>query len=435
MSINDKKRRVLVFPGGTEIGLEIWRSLRHCKEVTLLAAGNNVSGHAPYVFRENFAVPDVHESGWVEALSCGVGKHNVDYIFPAHDDVVLALAQNSSKIDAKIVSSPLSTCLICRSKSKTYERFKDLLPVPRVYGHPSDVDRFPVFVKPDKGQGSQDASRVDNLGTLEVFLKNKPNLIIMEYLPGKEYTVDCFTDRRKGLIFCGGRERIRVRSGISMNSRPVDVKTSLEFRRIANIISDELEFHGAWFFQLKIDSFGNFKLLEIAPRIGGTMATNRVLGVNFALLSIFEQEGRDISIMVNNCDVEIDRALTNRYKHNVEYDKVYVDLDDTLIVNEKVNASLVQFLHQCLNNGCKLSLITKTARSGEIGSILKKFRLSDVFDEVLFLSKNESKADFINPTRSIFVDDSFSERKAVFDKLGIPTFDCSMIELLFDERV
>jgi hypothetical protein len=51
------------------------------------------------------------------------------------------------------------------------------------------------------------------------------------------------------------------------------------------------------------------------------------------------------------------------------------------------------------------------------------------------LKKNESKADFINPQGSIFIDDSFSERKSVFYKLGIPTFDCSMIEMLIDERI
>jgi len=298
----------------------------------------------------------------------------------------------------------------------------------------SEVDKFPVFVKPDVGQGSQYASKVDNLETLEVILRNNPNLIISEYLPGKEYTVDCFTDRRKGLLFCGGRERIRIRAGISMNSKPVDAKTSMLFRKVAKVISDELDFHGAWFFQLKIDSSGSFKLLEIAPRISGTMATYRVLGVNFALLSIYENEGADIMIMRNNCNVQIDKALENRYKHNLKYNKVYVDLDDTLIIDDKVNPQLIQFLYQSLNKGCKLVLITKTTRQGNIQSILKQFRLGGIFDETIFLKKSESKFDFINPQGSIFIDDSFTERKAVFDRLGIPTFDCSMIEFLIDVR-
>jgi hypothetical protein len=54
---------------------------------------------------------------------------------------------------------------------------------------------------------------------------------------------------------------------------------------------------------------------------------------------------------------------------------------------------------------------------------------------VIELKKDDSKADFIDPRGAIFIDDSFSERKSVYDKYAIPTFDCSMIELLLNERV
>ena len=431
-----KKRKVLIFPGGTEIGLEIWKSLRYCKEVSLCSGGNNTSNHAPYVFRENFVIPDVHESGWLETLSTIIEQHQIDYVFPAHDDVILALAQNADKIPAGIISSPLSTCLICRSKARTYEKFRNLLPVPRTFSKGSDVDRFPVFVKPDIGQGSKFALKVENPVTLEVLMRDNPDLVVSEYLPGKEYTVDCFTDRRKGLLFCGGRERIRVKAGISMDCKPVcDASMATKFRDAAKVISKELEFYGAWFFQLKIDSFGVLKLLEIAPRISGTMATVRVSGVNFAMLSIYEKEGVDIEIMRNDCQVHIDRALVNRYSHDIKYSTVYVDLDDTLIIDDKLNPQLMQFLCQSINNGCRIILITKNDKAGGVRSILKKFRIASIFDQIICLKKNESKADFINPQGSIFIDDSFSERKSVFYKLGIPTFDCSMIEMLIDERI
>jgi carbamoylphosphate synthase large subunit len=428
-----RSKKVLVFPGGTEIGLEILKSLQFCKEIQLYSAGSDVSNHAPYVFKNHFIIPTIYDSNWVESLNLLIENCKIDYIFPAFDDIVVALVENTDKIKAKIISSPLDTCLICRSKSKTYEKFQKLLPVPIVFNQISDVTSFPVFVKPDKGQGSQDSCQVNNFKTLEVLLENNPDLIIMEYLPGKEFTVDCFTDRRKGLLFCNGRERIRTKSGISMNSKPVDDKTSSLFRKMADIISGELEFHGAWFFQLKMANTGIFKLLEIAPRISGTMATNRVLGVNFPLLSIYEQEGIVLKIMTNNCDVEIDRALTNRFKHSIEYKKVYVDLDDTLILNDKINTFLIRFLYQAINKGCKIILITKT--TGRIDSILSKWRLTSVFDEVIAISKGDSKADFINPDGAIFIDDSFSERQSVYWKHKIPTFDCSMIELLLDERV
>lgn len=54
-----KQLSVLVFPGGTEIGLEIWRSLKDCKEIRLYSAGSEVSNHAPYVFARHFNLPSV----------------------------------------------------------------------------------------------------------------------------------------------------------------------------------------------------------------------------------------------------------------------------------------------------------------------------------------------------------------------------------------
>ena len=430
------KRNILVFPGGTEIGLEIQKSLQYCKEINLYSAGSDVSNHASYVFKNHFILPDIYQPNWINSLNDIIDWYKIDYIFPAYDDIIVALVQNSDKINSKIISSPLETCLICRSKSKTYEKFAGLLPVPTVFKKPSDVTSFPVFVKPDKGQGSQDSFKVENSKTLEVHLQNysnHSNLLIMEYLPGKEFTIDCFSDRRKGLLFCNGRERIRTKSGISMNSKPVDNKTFLEIRKIADIISAQLVFHGAWFFQLKMSKDGSLKLLEMAPRISGTMAISRVLGVNFPLLSIYESEGLNIEILTNSCSIEIDRALTNRYKLDIIYDKVYVDLDDTLIVNNRINTFLIKFLYQAINNNCKIILITKSSYNVE--KVLEQKRLSSIFDKVILLTKNESKSNFIDPNGAIFIDDSFSERKSVYCKHKIPTFDCSMIELLIDDRL
>ncbi len=313
------------------------------------------------------------------------------------------------------------------------EKFEDLIPVPKIFDNISDINSFPVFVKPDKGQGSQNAEIVNDLDSLKCLLNNQSGLIVLEYLNGKEYTIDCFNHRKEGLLFCGGRERIRTKNGISMNSKPVPSQINKMFTEYALKITEEMEIHGAWFFQMKQDSKGNFKLLEIAPRISGTMATHRVLGMNFPLLSVYEKEGLKLDIMLNNNYVEIDRALVNRYKHDINYNKVYVDLDDTLIINHKINTQLIKFLYQAVNEGCRIILISKTVNN--IHTYLRKWKIECIFDEVILLKKEDCKADYINPTNSIFIDDSFSERKSVFLLHKIPTFDSSMIEVLIDTKV
>jgi len=215
-----EKKSVLVLPIGTEIGLEIWKALKECKDITLFSGGSSISNHGPYISQNHFIIPHIKESNWVTVLTDTLRENSIDYIFPAHDDIIVALAKNSDKFNAKIISSPVDTCLTCRSKTKTYEKFKNLLPVPRIYKNLSEIKSFPVFIKPDKGQGTQNAFKVNDLNMLKFLYKDNISQIVLEYLPGKEYTIDCFSDRQKGLLFCSGRERIRTKNGISMNSKP-----------------------------------------------------------------------------------------------------------------------------------------------------------------------------------------------------------------------
>jgi hypothetical protein len=255
-------------------------------------------------------------------------------------------------------------------------------------------------------------------------------LLILEYLSGDEFTIDCFCDRQDGLLFCGGRKRVRTRSGISVASELVGDKQFLDY---AKAIAEIIEFHGAWFFQLKKDAKGMYKLLEVAPRIAGAMAIHRVLGINFPLLSIYEQERIPIKIMTNQCNVIMDRAFINRYKHDIAYNTVYVDLDDTLILKNQVNLQLVRFLYQCINRRVKVILMTR--HDGDLEQVLRKHRLSGLFDEVLHLDRSTAKSAFISDASGIFIDDSFSERQEASQSIGIATFDGSMIEMLLEDTV
>lgn len=427
-----KELNILIFPGGSDVGVEIWKSLKDCKKINLFSANSAVSNHSPFIFKKHFTVPSITDYKWIDAINNIVMVYNIDYIFPAHDDVILALSNNKEKINAKILISPEKTCLICRSKIKTYEFFKDIIPVPKIFKNIKEIKNFPIFIKPDLGQGSRDAYKIDDIYSLKTIIKSKNNMLMMEYLPGKEFTIDCFSDRKKGLVFCKGRERVRTKAGAATHTKLVDNLTNSIFQEYAQIISNKLIFYGSWFFQVKQDIKYEYVLLEIAPRIAGTMSLNRNLGVNFPLLSIYEAEGIDIKIMGNNICLELDRSYINRYKHDLKYDKIYVDLDDTLIINNKVNVELIKFLYQCINNNYKIILLTKTENNLNLS--LNKHKLNGLFDEIHVIDKNDCKSNYIDPKNSIFIDDSFNERIEVFNKLNIPTFDCSMIESLLDDR-
>jgi hypothetical protein len=148
-------------------------------------------------------------------------------------------------------------------------------------------------------------------------------------------------------------------------------------------------------------------------------------------LTLYLYSGSDIDyVQENQYEVVIDRALHNSYATNLEYDNVYIDYDDTLVFENKINIQIIAFVFQCINNNIPVRLITK--HTGNLFDKLKEKRIHDIFDEIIHIGSDENKFDYINGVRSIFIDDSFGERKSIYDKIGIQVFDTHMIEFLMN---
>ena len=426
-----KKHRVLVFPAGTEIALEIHNALKDCKEFELIGA-TSVDCHAEMVFKNCVnGMPFVDDPGFIDALNNIIDMCGIEYVYPAHDSVLLKLTQNRWMVNAEVVTSSRNTVEVCRNKNLTYDRFREFGAdfLPKTYKSPGEVDEYPVFAKPAVGQGSEGVRMIyDDCEFIEV-QNDEREYVICEYLPGKEYTVDCFTNREGELLYIRQRTRDRIRNGISVRSHFVPLEDCV--CKMAQFINDHLSFNGAWFFQVKEANDHSLKLLEIAPRIAGTMGLSRNHGVNLPALTLYNLMGLDVEIFNNGTfDLLVDRALISRYKANIKYDRVYVDFDDTLIVNGKVNPFLIAFLYQAKSKGKKVYLLTK--HKGNIFEDMKKHFLDiSFFDGVLSLGLNEEKSFYI-PPGSIFIDDSYAQRKKVMDECGIPVFEPCMVESLFD---
>lgn len=427
------KKRVLVFPCGSVVGVEVNLALRDCLTVEVFGA-SSADDHGVYLYKNYInGLPNISEENFIGEFNKIIKHYNIDFVIPTHDTVALYLVENQDEVLAKIICSNLETTKLCRYKNLAYEKFKDYEFVPQIYSTINEVDTFPVFLKPEDGQGGQDIHAVNNKRELEFYTSNNSRLIICEYLPGEEITIDCFTDRKSSLRFLSARTRERTLSGVSVKSRNIVVED--EIYEIANIINKELTFRGYWFFQLKKDKNQKYKLLEISTRLAGTSCLSRNLDVNFPLLSILDFSDEEIDISPNHYNIEVDRTFINRYKLGIEYERVYLDFDDTLVFDKKYyNQYMFMFLYQCVNNNKQIILITK--HESKIRETLRNLKISDkLFDEIIEVHHWDFKYKYMdNLKKSIFIDNSFSERKLVREKLDIPSFNVSNIECLIDWR-
>lgn len=422
--MENKKMNVLVFPCGSEVGLEIFRSLNNSIHFEVYGA-SSVDDHGKFVFKNYIEkLPMYYEENFISHLKEIIIKNDIKVIFPAMDNIVFFLKKHELELNCKIVSSDLETTEICLSKTKTYDLFKNIIPIPKIIDCVDVKTQYPIFVKPEIGYGSRGAHKINSFQDYSYYNSKVVNPIFMEYLPGDEVTVDCFTDFNHNLLFMGARKRNRISNGISVNTRTIELNSEIE--KIGEKINKKLILNGAWFFQLKKDIDGNYVLLEIASRLAGSSSLYRMKGVNFALLSIYNILKVPIEIIENNYQIELDRSLNFRCKLDFDFKSVYIDLDDTIIINDKVNILAISVLYRFINDNKKIYLITK--HKNKLNETLKKYKLINLFDEIFHLSEIDCKANFIKDQNSIFIDDSFAERKAVKNKCNIPVFSIDMIE-------
>ena len=426
-----ERKRVLIFPSGTEIAFEIVNALKYSKFVELYGA-TSVDDHSQFVYRNLFCnVPYITEETFFDSINQIIDEYKIDCIIPAHDSVSVFLSEFREFVRAEVICTDYKTVEICRSKEKTYHFFEKEKFVPRILRHVSDVDDYPVFVKPKIGEGAKGTALIHNEQQLFEKIHNRDDYLICEYLPGEEYTVDCFTDRNRNLRVAKMRERERIRLGISVRSTGRLI--SEEVQHIATVLNEKLNFRGAWFFQIKKDVQGDYKLLEVSPRIPGTMGVSRNCGINFMMLTLFDYWEYDIKIIDNNYTVTGDRAFYSAYKLNIEYEHIYMDYDDTLVINNKVNEQLMFFIYQALNLGKKIYLLSR--HQGDLYESMRVNKISfNIFEDISVLERGVGKSQYIKHKNAIFIDDSFEERLEVHTVLGIPVFDVDMIESLIDWR-
>jgi len=135
-------------------------------------------------------------------------------------------------------------------------------------------------------------SLVTNLNHIFQILGNEfPDLILTEYLPGDEITVDVF--RKKDKILVVPRLREIIRSGITFTGKVIKNEQIINY---SITLSEKLNLEYCFGFQFKYDENGIPKILESNPRVQGTMVLSTFANANVIWLAVKSLLGEEIDI-------------------------------------------------------------------------------------------------------------------------------------------
>lgn len=224
-------------------------------------------------------------------------KENVRLLIPTRDDELALFAKNNEKFEnkgVKVMISDLETIRICNDKYKFYQFLtENNFPTPKTYLSNQIIlssISYPLIIKSRLGSGGKNIFKVKNESELNFFLNYVPDPIVQEFIDGKEYTIDLFSDFNKNVLTVVPRERIETFCGESYKGRTVEDNEMIEK---AKSLAETLGTIGHITIQC-IKNDGGMKFIEINPRFGGGANLGFASGANTPIMLLKLLLGKDV---------------------------------------------------------------------------------------------------------------------------------------------
>lgn len=297
------------------------KCLRAVKERKLKIIGTaqdrNAAGFA--FVDKGYLVPQPNDGDFIKEVLDICRKEKVNVVIPSAPQELNVFAQEKERFEQngiRVVVSPIESLEIASDKYLLYEYCNQIsIPVPqflRVKSYDEFMDAvfklgYPdmeVCIKPAVSSGSRGfrilTSKANQLGLLLTqqpdstlasfeqvsFWLNKarefPELLVMEYLPGDEYSVDIVADGGRAVAVVP-RIRERIILGASFVGKVMKHEQIIEH---SQKITNGLRLNGAVGMQFRLDKESTPRIIEVNARPHGALMLSAAAGVNILYLAI-----------------------------------------------------------------------------------------------------------------------------------------------------
>ena len=224
-------------------------------------------------------------------------RQAIEVLVPTVDSELLGVASAEEAFASAgvrvLVASP-QTLTICLDKLTLLRACADTVPVGRYAAlddafSPAGWD-FPLIVKPRSGSGSRG---IEIVGSPEQLARHPHDgsMLVQEFLPGEEYSVDVLAGRDGSIVAAVPRARLKVDSGIAVTAKTLHDPELEDFaRRVATRVGLRYTAN----IQFRRNAHGTPVLLEVNARFPGTMPLTVESGVNMPLLSLRDVLGEPL---------------------------------------------------------------------------------------------------------------------------------------------
>lgn len=201
-----------------------------------------------------------------------------DLYIPFIDEELLCLSNNNDllpQVCSKIIINNKDVINTCTSKIK-FQTFcqQHHLPVATI------THKAPAIFKPEFGRGGKGIYIIEEDELIPYFHKKQG--VVQKLIQGVEYTVDVLVDSQGQWLFGLARKRLET-AGVS---RVGEIDQQASVLALAKQCTEKFKFKGPINIQIMLDPNQNVHLIEINPRLSGSLIFSTLAGFDILGLSI-----------------------------------------------------------------------------------------------------------------------------------------------------
>lgn len=299
----------------------IIKCLKQDKNIHLILADAAAEPVGKFLAGNFYQIPPAADPEFIASIRSICLKEQVKIIMPLVTRELFAFAKFKDEfrtIGVHVLVSDESALSIANDKGRLYQHLEQSrLKVPK-YKIVNNWHEFEealtyldypnqkVCFKPCVSNGSRGFRIIDPaIDELHLLFKEKPNhtyislekikevlefnkfpsLLVSEYLPGPEYSVDCIAKNGQPILIVP-RIRSSMKEGISVSGEFIQNKEIIKY---CEDIIKSMHLHGNIGIQVKQAEDGLYKILEINPRVQGTISAGLGAGVNLPLMAVHQE--------------------------------------------------------------------------------------------------------------------------------------------------
>ena len=285
------------------------------RKVTIVGTDIKEDVIGRYLCDEFLTIPKATSDEYLDALTGLCKDAAIDVLVPQNTSELLILSKNKElfdRIGTKILVSDYDAIVKANDKFNLMETANSCGVPTTKYTVCSDFkslaesvleigDEGTAVVKPPMSNGSRGVRIITKSRDRKAdFYNEKPNslyitleelhetlgdsfpeLMVMEYLPGEEYTLDVF--RHQDSFVAIPRKREVIRSGITFGASLTKDDRLIQYSKA---LADACGLTLCFGFQFKLNKEGIPMLLESNPRVQGTMVMSTFCGANVIYASV-----------------------------------------------------------------------------------------------------------------------------------------------------